>query len=511
VIAIDIEIVLSRMTIMPSLSIAARSTSDTRRWIALVVVLLGQMMIVLDASIVNVALPAIQRDLRFSQANLTWVVNAYMITFGSFLLMAGRLGDLVGRKRVFLAGLVLFTGASVACGLAQDQAVLVSARFLQGLGGALASAVILAIIVTEFPEPLERAKAMSLYMFVAVSGGSLGLLAGGAITQSIDWHWIFFINVPIGALALALGLGLIADHQGIGLGEGIDVLGSVLVTLALMLGIYAIVTSTEHGWGSLHTIGFGAGALALLAAFAALEARLANPILPLRIFRLRTLIGSSAVRSLVTCGMFTVFFLGALYFEHVRGYSALNTGLAFLPMTLTVATLSLGITARLVTRFGPMRVLFPGLAATVASLLLLSQAGEHTAYFPTVFVAFVLMGLGAGGSFMPLLTIAMSDVPRADAGLASGIVNVSMWVAAAIGLAALGTAATDHTRTLTEQGHPLANALTGGYHLAFTIGAVVVAAGVLVALVALPRAGGGAQEEVDRRVPAEAEPEAQAA
>ncbi len=462
-----------------------QSQADRRRWIALVVVCLGQLMCVLDTTVVNVALPLIQHDLHFSQSSLTWVINAYLISFGSFLLMAGRLGDLIGRKRVFLSGVLLFTLASVVCGLAADQVVLIAARFVQGAGGALSVSVILAIIVTEFPAPLERAKAMSAYMFVVVSGGSIGLLAGGALTQAINWHWIFFINLPIGVVTLLLGRALIRENVGIGLGEGVDVLGSVLVTAALMVGVYAIVEVPSFGWSSPHTLVLGAIAAGLLAAFLWTEARVENPIMPLRILRLRGLIGSSAVRGFLVTGMFTTFFLGALYLQHVRHYGAVATGLAFLPMTLTVATLSLGVTARIVARFGAIRTLVPGLVACVASLLLLSTAGIHAGYFPKVFFAFFLLGLGAGSSFMPLLTIAMADVPARDAGLGSGIVNVSMQVSAALGLAVLGTVATNHTRALTAHGDTAAVALTGGYHLAFTIAAGVVAVGGVVALVVL--------------------------
>jgi EmrB/QacA subfamily drug resistance transporter len=481
---------------------------ERRRWIALVVVCLGQLMMVLDVTIVNVALPSIQHDLRFTQASLTWVVNAYLITFGSFLLLAGRLGDLLGRKKVFLGGLATFTAASVLCGLAQDQAVLVAARFLQGIGGAASSAVIVALLVTGFPRPDERATAMSVYTFVVSGGGSIGLLAGGLLTESINWHWIFFINLPIGLLTLLLGAALVEENQGIGIGQGIDLLGSALVTVAMMAGVYAIVTATDRGWGSAHTLGFGATAVGLLAAFLALEARLANPILPLRILRLRGLTTSSAVRALLATGMFSSFFLGALYLEHVLGYGAIGTGLAFLPLTLAVGLLSTGITARLVRRYGPKRTLVPGLLAIVAGLALLARAGEHAGYFPGLFAAFALIGLGAGSSFMPLLAMAMAEVPMADAGLASAIANVSLQVSAAIGLAALGTISTDHTRALAAQGRSLAGALTGGYHLAFALAAACVAAGALAA-VGLLRSPAEAAEPPDADLEAEAEAEAE--
>jgi EmrB/QacA subfamily drug resistance transporter len=493
------------MTLTAPAPAAHASASDRRRWIALVVVCLGQLMSVLDTTVVNVALPSIQHDLHFTQSSLTWVINAYLISFGSFLLMAGRLGDLVGRKRVFLSGVLLFTLASAACGLASSQAVLIAARFIQGAGGALSVSVILAIIVTEFPLPVDRAKAMSAYMFVVVSGGSIGLLAGGALTQAIDWHWIFFINLPIGVVTVVLGNALIRENEGLGLKNGVDILGSVLVTVALMIGVYAIVEVTTYGWASAHTLGFGGLAAGLLAAFLWLESRVANPIMPLRILRLRGLVGSSAVRGFLVTGMFTTFFLGALYLQHVLHYSAVRTGVAFLPMTLTVAALSLlGIPARMVARFGAMRVLIPGLLSCVVSLILLSSAGVGASYFPTVFLAYLLLGFGAGSSFMPLLTIAMADVPPADAGLGSGIVNVSMQVSAALGLAVLGTVATNHSKALSAQGQPLVNALTGGYHLAFTVAAVVVATGVVVAFVVLRPilgrpAGSAAADKADGR------------
>ncbi len=358
---------------------------------------------------------------------------------------------------------------------------------MQGLGGAVTSAVILALIVTEFPLPDERAKAMSVYTFVAVGGGSIGLVLGGVLTQSIDWHWIFLVNLPIGIAALVLGWRLIEETEGIGLREGVDVLGSVLVTVAMIIGVYAIVTSSEHGLASMHTLAFGGLSLALLTAFGVLQTRLTNPIMPLQILRLPGLLGSSAVRGLLVTGMFGAFFLGALYFEHVLGYSALQTGLAFLPQTLIVGTLSLGITAWLMRRFGTMRVLLPGLASMTCGLLLLAQAGTHASYFPSVFVPLLLTGLGAGMSFMPLLTIAMADVPARDAGLASGIVNVSMQMAAAVGLAVLGVIATHRTKTLLADGHAPVNALTSGYHLAFLVGSGCVALGIVVALLVLRR------------------------
>jgi EmrB/QacA subfamily drug resistance transporter len=460
-------------------------TGDRRRWVALGVVCLAMFMNTIDGSVVNVALPAIQSDLHIAQADLTWVINAYLITFGSVMLLAGRLGDLVGRKRVFLGGVGLFTLASLLCGLAQDEKLLIAARFVQGLGGAVSSSVIIAMIVAEFPEPAERAKAMSAYIFVAVGGGSVGLLVGGLITQAIDWHWIFFINLPIGAITLLLGRALLAETEGIGLDKGVDVLGSVAVTAALMLGIYAIVTTPDHGWLSAHTLVYGGTGLALLVLFFVLQARLANPIMPLRILRVQGLASTSIVRGLLAMGLFSTFFLGALYLERVRHYSALRTGVAFLPLSLAVGVLSAGITARLMGRFGPRRVMLPGLSLTAVGLLLMSRVGEHSSYFPAMFFALLLLGLGAGAAFIPLLAIAMAHVPPADAGLASGIVNVSLQMSGAIGLAVLGTVSTDHARSLVANGHPLPSALTSGYQLAFLVGAACVALGTVLALAML--------------------------
>ena len=455
-----------------------------RRWLALIVVCLAQLMIVLDSTIVNVALPAIQRELRFSQGNLTWVVNAFLITFGSLLLLAGRLGDLFGRRRVFLLGVSIFTAASGLCGLAPTQELLIGARFLQGAGAALQASSTLAIIVTEFPAPAERGRAMSAYVFVAVAGGSLGLLAGGLLTQALSWHWIFFVNLPIGSATMLLGHALIPRDRG-RRSTGVDWVGAALITAAVLSAIYAIVQASDHAWLSAPVLGWGSVAVALGAAFMTLEARLANPIMPLRILRIRGLIGSSVVRSFLVTGMYSTFFLGTLYLERVRGYGALDTGLAFLPWTLTVGALSLGITARLMRRFGAMRILLAGMIAAAAGLALLTTVGLHTPFFPTIFGAYLLIGVGIGNAFLPLLEIAMADVPPADVGLGSGIVNVSQQVAGAFGLAVLGTIAADRSHALAQDHHALPLALIGGYHLAFAIGAICIAAGIASALALL--------------------------
>jgi EmrB/QacA subfamily drug resistance transporter len=456
-------------------------SDDSRRWASLMVVCLAQLMIVLDVTIVNVALPSIQHDLGFSQANLTWVVNAFLVTFGSLLLLAGRLGDLVGRKRVFLAGVVTFTVASLLCGIAPSEGALIAARFLQGIGAAAQASVILAIIVTEFPRPDERARAMGAYVFVSVAGGSLGLLAGGILTQALSWHWVFFVNLPIGIATFALGQRLIRADSGLGLGHGVDWLGSALVTVSLMSGIYAIVQATTHDWGSAQVLGFGAAAVVLMAAFLTLEARIQNPIMPLRILRLRGLVNASLVRGILVTGMYSTFFLATLYLEHVRHYSALQTGAAFLPWTLTVAVLSQGITAWLVDRFGPLRVLTTGMATVAAGLLLFATVGADTAFFPTVFFACFTIGFGLGIAFQPLLTIAMADVPAADAGLGSGITNVSQQISGAFGLAVLSTLADNHTKGLVSDHHGLTSSLIGGYHLAFIVGAATIAVGIVLA------------------------------
>jgi len=489
-------------------SVAEPRFGDRQRWLALVVICFGQLMIMLDSTIVNVALPAIQRDLHFTQANLTWVVNGYLIAYGSLLLLAGRAGDLIGRKKVFLAGVAVFTVASGLDGLAFDSTTLIAARLLQGLGGAMSAGVILALIVTGFPKPDERAQAMSVFMFVIAGGGSLGLLAGGTITQLINWHWIFFINLPIGVGTMLLGWWLIEEHEGLGLGRGVDVVGSILVTAAVVVGVYAIVTAAEFGWTSFHTFGFGGAGMLLLATFFVVEARIENPILPLRLLRLRTLTGASVARALVATGMFSTFFLGALYLQHVKGYSAFDTGLAFLPSTLVLATLSLGISARLMRSFGPRALLIPGLATITVALVLMATTDQSAAYFPGIFGAYLLFGIGAGMTFMPLTTIMMSDIPATDAGVASGVGNVTMQVGGAFGLAALGTISADHTRTLIAQGHSLAGALTAGYQLGFGIAAACVATGLIIVLVVLrtPRIARAGQQQfaADDLVEAEA-------
>ncbi|HWB68789.1 MAG TPA: DHA2 family efflux MFS transporter permease subunit, partial [Solirubrobacterales bacterium] len=450
---------------------ASPSSSDRSRWVALIVLCVGMLMIVLDATIVNVALPSIQDDLGFSQSSLAWVVNAYLIAFGGLLLLAGRLGDLIGRRSVFLGGLTLFTLASLACGLAQSQEVLVAARFIQGVGGALTSAVILGMIVTMFPEPSEQAKAIGVYSFVASAGGSIGLLLGGVLTEAISWHWIFFVNLPIAAVTGVLALRLLRKDEGLGLSQGADVPGALLIVSALMLGVYAIVEVTDYGWGSAHTLGFGAGALALFAGFIVRELRAANPLVPLRIFRSRNLAGANVIQTLMVAGMFGMFFLGALFLQRVLGLDSLEVGLAYLPVTGLIGLLSLGFSAKLNLRFGPRATLLPGLGLIGVGLLYLSQISAGGSYWSEVLPAMVLIGAGAGLSFPSLMSLAMGGVAPEEAGLASGLVNTSLQVGGALGLAVLATLATNRTSDLLAGGDSSAVALTSGYRLAFLIAA----------------------------------------
>jgi EmrB/QacA subfamily drug resistance transporter len=468
------------------------------------VLCVGMLMIVLDATIVNVALPSIQGDLGFSQSNLAWVVNGYLITFGGLLLLAGRLGDLIGRRRVFMVGLLVFVVASMLCAVAQSQALLIGARFLQGAGGALTSAVILGMIVTMFPEPREQAKAIGVYSFVASGGGSIGLLAGGAITEAINWHWIFFVNLPIGVATALLALRLVERDQGIGLREGADVPGAVLITSALMLGVYTILEAGSHGWGSAHTLGFGAVSLALLAGFIVRESRVANPMMPLRLFRSRNVAGANLVQALFVAGMFGMFFLGALYLQRVLGYGALEVGLAFLPVTVIIGTLSLGFSERLNMRFGPRATLIPALVLILAGLAFFARVPVDGSYVSDVLPVMVLLGMGAGLAFPSLMMLAMSGATRSDSGLASGLVNTTLQVGGAIGLAVLATLATTRTNNLLADGETTASALTGGYQVAFLIGAGLVVAAIGVALGVL-RPAAAAVEENETELPA-AEP-----
>jgi EmrB/QacA subfamily drug resistance transporter len=463
-----------------------RSMTDRNRWIALYVLCIGVLMIVLDATVVNVALPSIQSDLGFSQSSLAWVVNAYLIAFGGLLLLAGRLGDMIGRKSVFMAGLVVFTAASFACGISQSQGMLVAARFVQGVGGAMTSAVVLGMIVTMFPDPREQAKAIGVYGFVASAGGSVGLLAGGVLTQSINWHWIFFVNVPIGIATGIVALRLLRRDVGVGFSAGADIPGAVLITSSLMLGVYTIVKpAADYGWGSGRALGLGAVSLALLLAFVVRQARAVNPLIPLRIFRSRNVSGANVVQALMVAGMFGMFFLGALYLQRVLGYDALEIGLAFLPATLVMGVLSLRYSERLIMRFGARTMLFPGLILIGAGLLLFARAPVNGRYVTDVLPVMLLLGFGIGSSFPALMTLAMSGATPQDAGLASGLVNTTAQVGGALGLAVLATLSSTHSNRLIASGKPTVVALTSGYHLAFVIGAGLMVVALVVVVTVL--------------------------
>jgi EmrB/QacA subfamily drug resistance transporter len=460
--------------------------TDRSRWLALYVLCAGVLMIVLDATVVNVALPSIQDDLGFSTSSLAWVVNAYLIAFGGLLLLAGRVGDLIGRRTIFLSGMGLFTGASFLCGIAQDQEMLVGARFLQGIGGAMTSAVILGIIVTMFPEPAEQAKAIGVYGFVASAGGSVGLLAGGVLTQALNWHWIFFVNIPIGIATAVLATRLLEKDEGIGFRSGADIPGALLVTGSLMLGVYTIVKpAADYGWSAGRTLGLGAASLGLLAAFVAREATARTPLIPLRIFRSRNVSGANLVQALLVAGMFGMFFLGALYLQRVLGYDALEIGLAFLPATIMMGILSLRYSGRLIMRFGARSTLLPSLVLILAGLAVFAQAPVDGDYVTFVLPAMLLMGAGAGLAFPALMTLSMSGATPQDAGLASGLVNTTVQVGGALGLAVLATLSTSRSDRLIAAGQTTASALTDGYHFAFLIGAALVVAAIGAALTVL--------------------------
>ena len=463
----------------------AETKADRRRWLALYVLCTGMLMIVIDATIVNVALPSIQDDLGFSQSDLAWVVNAYMIPFGGLLLLAGRLGDLAGQRRIFLIGLGVFTVASLLCAVAQSQGVLIAARFIQGVGGALTSAVILGMIVMMFPEPREQAKAIGVFGFVASAGGSIGLLAGGALTEAINWHWIFFINLPIGIATALLARRLVEDTEGIGLGEGADIPGAVLLTGGLMLGVYNILQISEQGWGSSQTLVLGTVSMALVAAFVWRQARIENPLMPLRLFRSRNVSGANIVQALLVAGMFGMFFMGALYMQRILGYDPLEVGLAFLPATLAMGTMSLKVSDRVNLRYGPKNVLIPALLFIGVGLLLFARTPVDGSFAADIMPPMILMGLGAGLGFPALMTLAMSGATREDSGLASGLVNTSVQVGGAIGLALLATLATERSDTLIADGTSTSAALNSGYHLAYLIGAALVAVALAVALFVL--------------------------
>ena len=467
------------------------AVSDRSRWLALYVLCGSMLMIVLDATIVNVALPSIRNDLHFTSASLAWVVNAYLIAFGGLLLLAGRLGDLAGRRRLFLIGLTVFTAASAACGFSVNQPMLVAARFVQGAGGALTSAVVLGMIVTMFPKPQEQAKAIGVFAFVASAGGAVGLLAGGVIAQAISWHWIFFVNVPIGIAVAFASLRLVPSDRGLGFRQGADVIGAVLVTTALMLGVYTIVKpAAEKGWTSGETLGLGALSVLLLVGFVVRQKVAASPLMPLGLFRSRNVVGANLIQFIGAAGMFGTFFLGTLYLQNLQHYDALEIGLAFLPVTICMGTLSVRYSERIVTRFGARSASLAGLAMMALALGLLALAPAHANYVTSLLPTMALLGLGAGTCFPALIGLAMDGVEPHQAGLASGLVNTTAQVGGALGLAVLATLSTTRTQHLAEGGSAHDAALLSGYHLAFWIAAALVVAAIALGAALLRRPAG---------------------
>ena len=462
-----------------------KTVADKKRWLALMVLCLGVLMIVLDTTIVNVALPSIRTDLSFTETSLVWVVNAYMVTFGGLLLLGGRLGDLYGHRKLFLLGIILFTLASAACGLADTQTLLIIARAVQGMGGAVVSAVALSLIMNLFTEPADRAKAMGVYGFVCAGGGSIGVLLGGLLTNAFNWHWIFLVNLPIGIVVYALCIALLPDARGQAHGERLDVAGAVTVTTALMLAVYAIVNGNEAGWTSMQTTGQLAAAVILLVIFLGIEARVRDPLMPLALFRLRNVATSNVVGMLWAAAMFAWFFISALYMQLVLGYSPLQVGLAFLPANLIMAAFSLGLSARLVMRFGIRRPLAVGLLLASAGLMLFALAPVQGNFIAHVLPGMVLLGVGAGMALNPVLLAAMSDVDQSESGLASGLVNTSFMMGGALGLAVLASIAAMRTNNLLASGANASVALNAGYHLAFFFGAIFAASAGLIGAIFL--------------------------
>lgn len=459
--------------------------SADSRWLSLIVLCAGFLMIVVDSTIVNVALPSIQRDLGFSQSGLAWVVNAYLIAYAGVMLLAGRLGDLIGRKRIFLIGLAMFTAASLLCGLSFSQPLLIAARFVQGIGGAVSSAVILGMVVTMFPEPGERARAIGIFSFIASAGASIGLLSGGLITQVMSWHWIFFVNLPIGAATALLGARLLETDSGIGLGKGADVLGALLVTAALMLGVYTIVDSGGNGLGSPRTLILGAVAVVLLAAFVARQALARNPILPLRLFRSRNISIGNVIQSLMGSAFFGFFFLSSLNLERVLHYGPMEIGLAFLPVAVGMGAFSVSWSAQLIMRFGARRVLLAGQTLIAVGLILLALGPMNSDYVRDLLLLMALLGVGGGLAFPAVTILAMSDTTPSDSGLASGLLNTTTQVGAALGLAILATLSSSRTGQLIADGQGTATALSGGYHFAWAISAGLVLVTIVLSVTVL--------------------------
>ena len=472
--------------------------ADNRRWLALYVLTLGSLMIVLDVTIVNVALPSIRADLGFSETSLAWVVNAYLLTYGGFLLLGGRLGDLFGHRRLFLIGIALFTVASLACGLSTTQWMLIGARTVQGLGGAVASAVSLSLMMTLFTEPADRAKAMGIFGFVAAGGGSIGVLLGGVLTDLISWHWIFLVNVPIGALVILLSQRLLPGERGQAMSGRLDVAGAVTVTAALIIAVYAIVNGNQNGWTSATTLGLLGTSVVVLALFIGIESRVRSPLVPLGLFKHRNITVSNIVGVLWAAAMFAWFFLSALYLQLVLGYSPLEVGLSFLPANLIMGAFSIGLSAKLVMRFGFRKPLATGLLLAAAGLLLFIRAPVDGNFLVDVLPSMILLGFGAGIAFNPVLLAAMSDVEPSESGLASGLVNTSFMMGGALGLAVLASIAASRSHSLRLGGASELSALTGGYHLAFLVGAAFAAVAAVIGGTLLREEQPAAAHEVHR-------------
>jgi EmrB/QacA subfamily drug resistance transporter len=463
-------------------------TDLRHRMLALYVLCAGVLMIVLDTTIVNVALPSIREDLRFAETSLVWVMNAYLLTFGGFLLLAGRLGDLYGHRRLFLFGLTLFAVASLACGVSTSQGMLVGARAVQGLGGAVVDAVTLSLIVDLFRDPVERAKAMGIYGFVCAAGGSIGVLLGGVLTSAFSWHWVFLVNLPIGVLVYLLCRRLVPDFRGEASGGRLDVAGAVTVTASLLLAVYAVVGGNEAGWTSTRTIGLLGAASLLFAVFLAIEGQVRHPLVPLRLFRSRNLSTANVVGTLWAAAMFAWFFISALYLQLVLGYTALEVGLAFLPADVIMAAFSVGLSAKLVARFGLRLPLAGGLLLAAAGLALFARAPVEGTFGIDVLPGMILLGVGAGVAFNPVLLAAMADVTPSESGLASGVVNTSFMMGGSLGLAVLASIAAARTDDLLGTGAAHALALNDGYRVAFAVGALfALAAALLGALLLRPQ------------------------
>lgn len=481
--------------------------NDRSRWAALYTLCAGVLMIVLDVTVVNVALPSMQTDLGFSNSSLAWVVNAYLIAFGGFLLLSGRLGDLAGRRNVFLGGVVLFTIASMLCGLSQSQEMLIVSRFIQGIGGAAASAVVLGMIITMFPEPREQAKAIGAYAFIASAGGAIGLMLGGVVTESINWHWIFFINVPIGLATMVLTSRYVERDTGIGYSQGADAVGAITITAALSLAVYTIVSpAAEKGWTSGETLLLAAISAALIGVFIAWESRTAHPLMPLRIFKSRITVGANLVQVFGTVGMFGLFFMGALYVQGILGYTEMQTGFAFLPTCILMGLISVKYSEKIITRFGAQHCVVVGLAIVATGLVLFTQAPIDGNYLLHIFPVMVCLGVGAGVSFPALFGVAMTDATPEDAGIMSGLINTAGQIGGALGLAVLATLASSRTESQIADGVAANEALNSGYHVAYATAAGCIILGVVLALTMLkPRSNtAAATAHNDDAVPAPA-------